>query len=109
MKKLKWIVCFFALLVLGGCDDIANGDHETIHVYNWGEYVDMDTIRQFEEETGIHVIYDTFASNEDLYVKLKKSNDPYDVVVPSEYMVERLIREDMLRPLDYDLIPNSKK
>lgn len=109
MKRFKWILCLCALFLLGGCENISSGERETIHVYNWGEYLDTDTLRMFEEETGIHVIYDTFASNEDLYVKLKKSNDPYDVVVPSEYMVERLIREDMLRPLDYDLIPNSQK
>ncbi|MDD7362808.1 MAG: ABC transporter substrate-binding protein [Firmicutes bacterium] len=108
MKWIKWIAALTLLVGLTGCSS-ASSSRETLHVYNWGDYVDMETIRQFEEETGIRVIYDTFASNEDLYVKLKKSNDIYDVVVPSEYMVERLIREDMLMPLDYDLIPNSKK
>lgn len=109
MKRLQWIICLLLLLTLAGCGKKSESKKETIHVYNWGEYIDLDTLRQFEKETGIHVIYDTFASNEDLYVKLKKSGDPYDVVVPSEYMVERLIRENMLMPLDYSLIPNSKK
>ena len=107
MKRLS-ILLLISILFLTACGK-AGDKKETLHVYNWGDYVDMDTIRQFEKETGIKVIYDTFASNEDLYVKLKKSNDPYDVIVPSEYMIERMIREDMLLPLDYDQIPNMKK
>lgn len=108
MKRLSILLILISILFLTACGK-AGDKKETLHVYNWGDYVDMDTIRQFEKETGIKVIYDTFASNEDLYVKLKKSNDPYDVVVPSEYMIERMIREDMLLPLNYDLIPNMKK
>ncbi|MDY3118685.1 MAG: ABC transporter substrate-binding protein [Peptoniphilus sp.] len=108
MKRYFLLLLSIGLLLLTACGK-EQRKKETIHVYNWGDYVDMDTIRQFEKETGIQVIYDTFASNEDLYVKLKKSNDPYDVVVPSEYMIERMIREDMLMPLNYDLIPNMKK
>ena len=107
MKRLS-IFILVAMLFLTACGKTGSSK-ETIHVYNWGDYMDMATIRAFEKETGIKVIYDTFASNEDLYVKLKKSNDPYDVIVPSEYMVERMIREDMLLPLDYDQIPNMKK
>lgn len=108
MKRLSILLILISILFLTACGK-AGDKKETLHVYNWGDYVDMDTIRQFEKETGIKVIYDTFASNEDLYVKLKKSNDPYDVIVPSEYMIERMIREDMLLPLNYDLIPNMKK
>lgn len=108
MKKQFWILILIFALALTGCAD-QKDEGQTVSVYNWGEYVDMDTIAQFEEETGIKVIYDTFASNEDLYVKIKKSNEPYDVIVPSEYMIERMIREDMLMPLDYSLIPNIKK
>lgn len=107
MKKCFFLLIALSLVLLSGCEK--GKKSEAIHVYNWGDYVDMDTIRQFERETGIEVIYDTFASNEDLYVKLKKSKDAYDVVVPSDYMVERMIREDMLMPLDYDRIPNRDK
>ena len=108
MRRYTFLICILALSLLTACGK-SQSKKETIHVYNWGDYIDMDTVRQFEKETGIRVMYDTFASNEDLYVKLKKSNDPYDVIVPSEYMVERMIREDMLMPLDYDQIPNMKK
>ena len=89
-----------------------------LNVYNWGEYISdgsegsLDTVKAFEkwyeEEYGqkIRVNYSTFASNEDMYAKLKSGSVSYDVVVPSDYMIARLIDEDMLLPLDFDNIPN---
>lgn len=107
MKKILYMgLCLCLLFLATSCKKDTTG--RSIHVYNWGDYVDMETIAQFEEETGIKVIYDTFASNEDLYVKIKQNSDPYDVIVPSEYMIERMIREDMLQELDYSKIPNAK-
>lgn len=107
MKRILYISFLITLVFFASsCKKSSSG--RSIHVYNWGDYVDADTISQFEEETGIKVIYDTFASNEDLYVKIKQDSDPYDVIVPSEYMVERMIREDMLQELDYSKIPNAK-
>ena len=75
-----------------------------MNVYNWGEYMDESLLEQFEAETGYQVVYTTFDSNESMYARLK--TESYDVVIPSDYMVARLIDEDMLQPLNYDNIPN---
>lgn len=80
----------------------------SITVYNWGEYIDPQTIKMFEKESGLKVNYQTYASNEDLYVKLKQNTDSYDVVVPSDYMIERLIKEGLVQKIDFKNIPNFK-
>ena len=83
-----------------------------ITVYNWGQYISagtddsMDVIHEFEEETGIKVNYLTFDSNESMYTKLKTGGTTFDVIIPSDYMIAKLISEDMLEPLDFDNIPN---
>ncbi len=85
---------------------------EEITVYNWGQYISdgtdgsLDVIAAFEEETGIHVNYITFDSNESMYTKLKTGGASYDVIIPSDYMIGKLIEEDMLEPLDFSNIPN---
>lgn len=84
----------------------------TINVYNWGQYISdgsdgyIDVNAAFTEATGIKVNYMTFDTNESLYTKLKTGGSSYDVIIPSDYMVGRLIAEDMLEPLDFDNIPN---
>ncbi len=86
----------------------------TINVYNWGEYISdgtedtVDINKVFTELTGIKVNYTNFSSNEDMYSKLKSGATSYDVIIPSDYMVERLIAEGMLAKLDFDKIPNYK-
>lgn len=80
---------------------------ETINVYNWGDYIDPDVLDQFEEETGIRVIYETFETNEDMYTKLSKAKASYDVICPSDYMVERMIREKLVQPINWENIPNA--
>ncbi len=83
-----------------------------LNVYNWGEYIDdeeIDVITEFERLTGCDVNYTTFESNENMYSKLSGGGVSYDVIIPSDYMVERLISEDMLLPLDYSNIPNYDK
>ena len=84
----------------------ATGSRPVVNVCSWGEYIDEDLIIQFEEATGIRVNYQTAESNEALYSLLKSGGADYDVVVPSDYMIGRLIAEDMLEPLDYSQIPN---
>lgn len=84
----------------------------TLNVYNWGEYIDdeeLDVISEFERVTGCDVNYTTFESNENMYSKLSGGGVSYDVIVPSDYMVERLMVENMLEKLDYANIPNYEK
>ena len=91
------------------------GQNLTLNVYNWGEYISngsddsVDVVAAFEKLTGIKVNYTTFDSNESMYAKLKSGAANYDVVIPSDYMVAKMIAEGMLKPLNYDNIPNFKK
>lgn len=71
-----------------------------------GDYIDTDVIKEFEEEFGIKVNYSTYETNEDMYIRLKQGGSSYDVVIPSDYMIERMIREGMLSKLNKDNIPN---
>ena len=83
-----------------------------LNVYNWGEYIDdeeVDVITEFERLTGCDVNYTTFESNENMYSKLSGGGVSYDIIIPSDYMVERLISEDMLLPIDYSNVPNFAK
>ena len=88
------------------------GKDVTINVYNWGEYISngdddsLDVNAEFEKLTGIRVNYTQFDTNESLYAKLKSGGTTYDVIFPSDYMVSRMIAEDMLEPLDFENIPN---
>lgn len=86
-------------------DAIALYGSDTLKVYNWGEYIDPEVNQEFEERYGVKVIYDTFDSNELMYTKLQ-GGESYDVLVPSDYMIERLIKEDKLQPLDKEKITN---
>ncbi|MCM1528741.1 MAG: ABC transporter substrate-binding protein [Alistipes sp.] len=85
----------------------------SINVYNWGEYIStgaeegtLDVNGEFEKLTGIKVNYTNFATNEELYAKLKGGAASYDVIIPSDYMISKMIKEDMIQPLDFGNIPN---
>ena len=86
----------------------------TLYVYNWGEYISdgeddtLDVNAAFEEKYGIEVVYDTFDNNEAMHSKLKSGGVSYDIVIPSDYMIERMISEDMLAEIDFSNIPNFK-
>lgn len=77
-----------------------------VNVYNWGVYIDESIFDDFEQQTGIKVNYNTYESNESMYGVLKNEGASYDVIIPSDYMISRMIQEDMLEPLDFDKIPN---
>lgn len=114
MKRvLSVILSVFMLasvIALTGCGEA----RQEINVFNWGEYIAngedgaMDVIAEFEQETGIKVNYTNYETNEEMYNLLKSSNSSYDVVIPSDYMISKLIEEEMLEQLDFDNIPNYK-
>ncbi|MFJ8234532.1 PotD/PotF family extracellular solute-binding protein [Ureibacillus sp. NPDC094379] len=84
----------------------SKGSTDTITVYNWGEYIDPELIKQFTEETGIKVVYETFDSNEAMMTKIQQGGSAYDIAVPSEYMVEMMKEKELLIPLDHSKLPN---
>ena len=112
MKKFLSLLLLIPLLAL-----LLPGKVEaapvTINVYNWGQYIadgtddSLDVITAFEEAyPNIKVNYMTFDSNESMYTKLKTGGSSYDIIIPSDYMIEKLISEDLLEPLNFDNIPN---
>ena len=109
-------LCLLALLCLASCGE---GDTVTLNVYNWGEYISdgsedtLDVNAAFEQYyfdtygVRVKVNYTTYASNEDMYAKIKSGATSYDVIIPSDYMIQRMIREELLVPLNFDNIPNA--
>ena len=91
-----------------GTDSAAFGsaDGGELYVYNWGEYIDEDVISQFEDETGITVVYDLFETNEEMYPVIEAGAVNYDVVCPSDYMIQKMRENDLLAELNFDNIPN---
>ncbi len=95
-----------ALLLAGGCG--SSDKKDSINVFNWGEYIDPTLLTTFEEETGIKVNYTTVATCEEMYAKMKNGGVAYDIVVPSDYMISRMIEEDMLAEIDFGNVPNFR-
>lgn len=107
MKNIKAILILSLVLLIGIASVGCGGESKpTINVYNWGDYIDKSVLKDFEEEFGIKVVYADFETNEDLYIKLKQGGSSYDVIIPSDYMIERMINEDMLVKLDKENVPN---
>ncbi|MBQ8161032.1 MAG: ABC transporter substrate-binding protein [Clostridia bacterium] len=104
MPSLKKLAALFIALSLFTLPALSLAD-EILNVYNWGEYIDKQVITNFEKEYGVRVNYSLFSSNEEMYTKLL-SGASYDVLVPSDYMIERLIKEDKLQPLDRSVVDN---
>lgn len=109
MKKwmVSLLISILALFILSGCGN-KGGENGVVYVYNWGEYIDKETITLFEEETGIKVIYDEFETNEAMYPKVEAGASTYDVICPSDYMVQKMIDNDLLSELNFDNMPNAK-
>lgn len=110
MKKTFKVICallsfVFACSALVGC----GGEKTVLNIYNVGDYIDTDVIKMFEKENpNIKINYETFYTNEEMYIKVANKSTAYDVIVPSDYMVERLISEDLLYEIDYNNVPNMK-
>ena len=126
MKKMICLFCTAVLLLTGAALPVSaevqvgdtgyytrfQGQGKSINVHNWGEYISdgsddsLAVISEFEQLTGIKVNYTTFSTNEEVYARLRNGGASYDVIVPSDYMIARMIREGMLEKLDFDNIPN---
>lgn len=110
----KWSAVFAALIMcaaLAGCgeaeDSPASGN--VVYIYNWGDYMDPDVPDMFTEETGIKVVLDEFDTNETMYPKIAAGAVHYDLVCPSDYMISKMLENDLLQPLDKSLLPNAVK
>ena len=104
-------VAMAVLIVIGGFiygQKDGTSKNGQVIVYNWGEYIDPEIIDLFEEETGIDVIYEEFETNEIMYPKVQSGAIAYDVVCPSDYMVQRMIENDLLAEINYENVPNLK-
>ncbi len=106
-SKVVKVVLAGCLLLSVGWSISTGVSKKTLRVYNWGEYIDKSVISKFEEKYDCRIIYETFDSNEIMYTKYMSGNS-YDIMVPSEYMIERMIKEDLLQSIDKALVPNLK-
>lgn len=113
-KSAKWIIAVPLALVLvvavglgfmrKGIDNSALAyEGQTLRIYNCGEYISEDMLADFEEKTGARVVLELFDSNEQMYIKIA-NGESFDLLVPSDYMIERLIDEELIQPLDQDLL-----
>ncbi|MBD5518950.1 MAG: ABC transporter substrate-binding protein [Lachnospiraceae bacterium] len=108
IKKAALLLSLVTTVILTGCGSSDRGVNGQVIVYNWGEYIDPETIRMFEEESGIRVIYDEFETNESMYPKVESGAVAYDIACPSDYMISRMIQNGMLSEIDYDKMPNAR-
>ncbi|HCO28660.1 MAG TPA: spermidine/putrescine ABC transporter permease/substrate-binding protein PotCD [Lachnospiraceae bacterium] len=104
-------VALVAVIFIGGFYAYSGSSaahSEQVIVYNWGEYMDPEVIEQFTKETGIEVIYDEFETNETMYPKVEAGAVAYDLVCPSDYMIKRMLDNDLLAKINFDNVPNIK-
>lgn len=106
---LTTVCAIAAMAAMTGCGATGSGGNGEVIVYNWGEYIDPETIEMFEEETGIKVVYDEFETNEIMYPKVEAGASSYDVVCPSDYMISKMIENNLLAELNFDNMPNAKE
>ena len=94
------VAAIVLIVRLGKKDSVLPYAGQTLHVYNWGEYTGENILREFEEKTGAKVVMENFDSNEQMYIKVA-NGESYDILVPSDYMIQRLIQEEYLQKLDH--------
>jgi len=99
------VLCLLLPVAAVGCGQRV-GVNGVVNVHNWGEFIDDDVIKMFERETGIRVNYSTFETNEAIYALMRRGGASIDVIIPSDYMIARMIEENMLEELDFSNIPN---
>ncbi len=111
--KIKKILSLLLVLIMSvamftGCKKSTDTSKKVLYVYNVGDYIDESLLKKFEKETGIKVQYETYDTNEMMYQKVKSGSTNYDLVFPSDYMVEKMKNEDLLEKIDFKNIPNFK-
>ncbi len=106
-KSLMVLMLSLLMLSITSCSlSKAGDDGNKLYVYNWGEYIDPEVLSMFEEETGIEVVYDEYETNEIMYPKIEAGAVAYDVVCPSDYMIRKMIDNDLLQEIDMEKITN---
>lgn len=108
VRKSKLVLLVLSLVMLSVVLTGCRQEKPTLYVYNWGDYIDEDILGEFEKEFDMKVVYDTFSTNEDMYVKIKSGGSSYDLIFPSDYMLTRMLEEDMLEKIDLTKVPNHK-
>lgn len=116
MKKIISFVLTLTLLAIVLPQSVYAADTQVLKVYNWGEYISngdddsLNVIKEFEKQNpGVKVEYTTYATNEEMYAKIASGSADYDILIPSDYMIGKMIKEDMLAKLDFNNIPNYSK
>lgn len=113
MKSIRKLIALIStsILTLGlfsGCSNNRTDSSKVINVFNCADYIDEELITKFEEETGYIVKYSTYDTNENMYAKLTSGSASYDLVFPSDYMIEKMISENLVQEINYDNVPNYK-
>ena len=109
MKKILAVLFVMVAFVFSGCGTGQNDAKKNeVYVYTWGDYLDPATLEMFEKETGIHVVLDTFDTNESMYPRVSEGAVHYDVICPSDYMIQKMIDNGLLQPLDFNKLPEVK-
>jgi len=112
MKKIIAVLLIaLTVFTLSSCKNDSEGkplSGVTLKVFNWGDYIDEEVLNIFEDETGAKIEYVLYDSNDAMYEKITKSNESFDVCIPSDYMIEKMIKEDLLYEINYDNVPNAK-
>ena len=110
MKKFLMLLLVGCLVFgIAGCGSGGDKKDEVVYVYSWGDYLDPEVLKIFEKETGIKVILDEFDTNESMYPRVAEGAVHYDVLCPSDYMIQKLISNDLVQPLDFKKLTDAKK
>ena len=111
MNKFKFLVLILVSCLSIGVAGCGGGDKpkSEVYVYSWGDYLNPEVLKIFEKETGIHVVLDEFDTNESMYPRVAEGAVHYDVLCPSDYMIQKLISNDLIQPLDFTKLPDAKK
>jgi spermidine/putrescine transport system substrate-binding protein len=114
LKRSILYICLFAIAIglSVGCNPTppssTSANQQTLNIYNWATYIAPEVLTQFEQKYNTKIKYDNFDSEDALYAKLKPGNPGYDLIFPTDYMLRRMIKEEMVLPLDQNKIPNQK-